>query len=518
VKLDLIAFLIRSLTVAGFGAVLLIALRRKSAEVRHLIALSALLAILAVGPLSLVRKVMPVTVFTTTVHADFRTDAEKLLSAPGLRSKVQEERLKQVAESFSDSANYTDPLSLLQLVWFAGLCLFLMKLATEAARIGLRISRSTAAELDCRYRVFTDPSAVVPMTAWWGSYVVLLPKTWPMWSEDRLKTVLDHEIAHIERLDLPAHFFGAIACAVSWPNPIAWWLLARARELAEHAVDDRIIENGADPSDYANDLLEIAVEGRAVRGLMAIPMATQSHLSRRIEMLVRNRRELGSVKPAGLISLGAAFGALTLCATGWSIVGTPAVMTPHLGAKPKLKTSPVPENPNFEIVTALYAVPSSIDYSALGQRTKSENGPSGWVDTAADSKIQRFIETNHLQPLVRRFESVPPDGREVDSKTWVDVKNPLSKITTVRFKVVSAKVVPKDPSVRSATYNLFVELTVAPNGKGPHTRWVVQQSSLSTAIPLGQSNYDFIRSPQDRSTDLLVVTLARDLPNELARP
>jgi len=79
-----------------------------------------------------------------------------------------------------------------------------------SARIGLR--RSVVA--------FESSLPVVPMT--WGCLrpVVLLPMNWGDWSEERLRCVLLHELAHVKRFDVVFQMIGRLAAGFYWFHPL----------------------------------------------------------------------------------------------------------------------------------------------------------------------------------------------------------------------------------------------------------------------------------------------------------
>ena len=111
-------------------------------------------------------------------------------------------------------------------------------------------------------RVCINRDQLPPTAITWGAVrpVVLLPKTSSSWSEDRRRTVLLHEFAHVRRLDCLGQTVATAACAIYWFNP-AVWLAARAlRAEAETASDDLVIQRGTAPSTYASELLSIAAE------------------------------------------------------------------------------------------------------------------------------------------------------------------------------------------------------------------------------------------------------------------
>jgi len=98
----------------------------------------------------------------------------------------------------------------------------------------------------------------MPLT--WGILrpVVLLPEGAREWPPARLRSVLLHELVHVERLDLLAQAIAQAACCLYWFHPLAWMAARQLRKERERACDDLVLSAGARPVTYADQLLEIA--------------------------------------------------------------------------------------------------------------------------------------------------------------------------------------------------------------------------------------------------------------------
>jgi len=98
----------------------------------------------------------------------------------------------------------------------------------------------------------------VPVT--WGLFhpVVLLPAGAVIWSEERRRVVLLHELVHVVRLDSSSQVMAQIACSFYWFHPLAWLASSQMRKERERASDDQVVCMGIRPTDYASHLLELA--------------------------------------------------------------------------------------------------------------------------------------------------------------------------------------------------------------------------------------------------------------------
>jgi TonB family protein len=115
--------------------------------------------------------------------------------------------------------------------------------------------------------------------------VILLPAEAGQWPPERLRTVLLHELAHIDRHDCWTLAMAEMAVALYWFHPLAWWAAGCARRERERACDDRVLAAGVAASGYASDLLEVA-RGRLDTALPAPAMARPSNIETRLRAIL----------------------------------------------------------------------------------------------------------------------------------------------------------------------------------------------------------------------------------------
>ncbi|HEY4303052.1 MAG TPA: M56 family metallopeptidase [Gemmatimonadaceae bacterium] len=144
----------------------------------------------------------------------------------------------------------------------------------------------------------------VPMT--WGLIypTVLLPIDADEWTDERRTIVLLHELAHVNRLDAFTQFVAQLATAIFWFNPFAW-LAAHAMRIArELACDDCVLASGARPSDYAQDLLQIArtFSTRSDLAVAALAMARRGDLEDRLLAILDPATNRSTVSGSRLIA------------------------------------------------------------------------------------------------------------------------------------------------------------------------------------------------------------------------
>ncbi|MDJ0839989.1 MAG: M56 family metallopeptidase [Acidobacteriota bacterium] len=87
---------------------------------------------------------------------------------------------------------------------------------------------------------------------------VLVPFAARRWPEARVRAVLLHELAHLQRNDLLHQFIAQLCCALYWYNPLVWLAARRLVVDREIASDDFVLNSGLKASDYAAHLLAAA--------------------------------------------------------------------------------------------------------------------------------------------------------------------------------------------------------------------------------------------------------------------
>lgn len=146
-------------------------------------------------------------------------------------------------------------------------------------------------------------SATMPMT--WGILhpTILLPAESAVWTTDRIRVVLLHELAHVARHDCLTQTLASIACALYWFHPASWHAARRLRVERELACDDRVLAAGTRAREYAAHLLEVARDYRAPRlaGAAAIGMARPSQLEGRLLAVLDAVRDRSTVSPRSAV-------------------------------------------------------------------------------------------------------------------------------------------------------------------------------------------------------------------------
>ena len=274
-------------------------LRRRSASVRHwLLAMAVACALL-----------MPVLVFVAPTwqvpvvgNLELPTDtAVEVSVAPGSSSAaISSPRATRPA---APNAGY-DIGQLVVTLWLAGTVVGLAVLLVGLARLAVvaaaarradpgrcatlagEIARAFGLRRPVRLLYGDHPAMLVT----WGLIrpTVILPESARSWTDDRLRVVLCHELAHVHRGDWGTQLAAELFRAVYWFNPFAWIVCRRLRLDSEHACDDAVLNAGVAASAYASHLLDLAraCSGRRAAWSPALPVARPSGLERRVRAML----------------------------------------------------------------------------------------------------------------------------------------------------------------------------------------------------------------------------------------
>lgn len=289
----LFSITIRAMLVLAVAFLVAFALRRSSAATRHLLWVAVFACLFALPVLSSLPEPMR--------QIQLPAPAMLLPAAPAISAAV--------ANPAPPAPKFDWPGFLLML-WLGGAAVVWGRLLIGVSRLA-RLARNAPPADEPRYaqllpeltaRIGVHPKialmegapGAMPMA--WGLFrpVILLPEDAPGWPDERLRLALAHEMIHVARHDSLTQRLAQFACGLYWFLPPVWMAASRLRRERELACDDRVLALGAEASDYAQTLLDLARSLRpAPAHAAAVSMAQPSELEGRVVALLdpsRNRR------------------------------------------------------------------------------------------------------------------------------------------------------------------------------------------------------------------------------------
>jgi TonB family protein len=309
--------MIKASVILGAAYILTFFLRRRAAAERHIV---WAVAVLSASLLPAFSFVLPA--WQPAFAARFASTLPAILSRTDAAARgSQSPRVMFQAISIETTAGILERAT--PVVWVGGALICLMFAARGFARRARMRSRSmamcdgriqavlaqVALQLGCRRAIRIEQSMDESMPMTWGIFRprILLPRSAEYWPDSRLRAVLAHEIAHVQRMDWLTQMGAQVVCSMYWFNPLFWMAANRMHRESELASDDAVLRLGVDARDYATHLLDIARSFCKSKTAWALAMARPSHLEKRFAALLtaKIKREAVSLRKSTLIAVTA---------------------------------------------------------------------------------------------------------------------------------------------------------------------------------------------------------------------
>jgi beta-lactamase regulating signal transducer with metallopeptidase domain len=243
--MDLMSLTVKTSLILALGMLATVALRRRSAAVRHWI-LALTLVCAAAAPI--VGRLTPSwTLPTFLAPTSVRGQVVDVSFSPVLRPGAG----TAIVPPTTQSSPGRDLVSAaVGLVWLIGIVVNVSLLLIGMFRLNrFRSTQSVAGPaitaslthvagiLGLRRHVALIRSTRPAVIVTWGvvNPKVILPADAEMWPRERLDVVLAHEVAHITRGDWLVQTAAEICKAIYWFNPLFWVACARLRYESERA-------------------------------------------------------------------------------------------------------------------------------------------------------------------------------------------------------------------------------------------------------------------------------------------
>ena len=274
----LIHSLWQCLGVAALAAALMAFSRRPS--IRYLIAVCALALMLAVPAATLfvlMKSDAPVEAFFPASSGSFVPGVSKIANAPmaAAPSTVRGDNAARTFENFSYVLPSPSVLPWLVGAWLSGVVLFSLRFTGGFLLLEHRRRRQSAVPdprimamcreiqhqlgLDRAIRYLECGWLQAPAVIGWIRPIVLLPvSALTGLSEEQLRAVIAHELAHIRRLDSYVNLFQILVETLLFYHPAMWWLNRRIRVERELCCDEMAVSLTGNRLEYARALTLMA--------------------------------------------------------------------------------------------------------------------------------------------------------------------------------------------------------------------------------------------------------------------
>jgi beta-lactamase regulating signal transducer with metallopeptidase domain len=232
-------------------------------------------------------------------------------------------------------------------------------------------------------RVSESGLVSVPVTIGVLRPTILLPLGWQDWDDEKLDSILVHEMSHVARHDPWTQCISVLHRAIFWFNPFAWWLHRHLADLAEQASDEAALSEGADRDRYARTLLGFfeTIRIAPIRvWWQGVSMARASQAEQRVQRILAWR---GAFTMHRKRSAMVAIIACVIAVVFLAAASRPAdhnQVPPNGFSAQQPATTPARSDSEIPSPAARSAVPST---PAAPERGISEGGPAAEAPAAA---------------------------------------------------------------------------------------------------------------------------------------
>ncbi len=150
---------------------------------------------------------------------------------------------------------------------------------------------------------------------------IYLPVTWRNWSENELRLILRHEVAHAQRRDLWVTLLQLFMITLFFFNPFVWLVSSKLNRYREQACDDLALSQcGGSPVEYCRTLCAFLQKGprRSEAAFAALYFFESARmLKERLQYLLHKQEDSVMRRSATLRVITLAFIGMAMVALSW---------------------------------------------------------------------------------------------------------------------------------------------------------------------------------------------------------
>ena len=425
--------------ILAIARLLLAALPRASAAMKHVIATAALIGVALLPTLTLITPTIELNVGRASAPPAVAEKGRTEARPASVIGVTDDESIATAISVVKATGIAEKPLTILErsmslvrstwkgmiVLTAAGIALFMLghmfagmfgvwlvsrraeELTSETALRELDDARGLLA-LGRDVRLLKSDRVAVPVV--WGIFkpVLLLPADVEQWPAERLRVVLLHELAHLRRWDGLSLILTRIAVSLFWFHPLAWSLERAGRSECERACDDLVLASGTKPSEYADHLLAIAREMPAFDPFRSVTLAMSRKTQLEGRLLSILQRDVARRVFSGR-------GVAVACALAVAVIAPIAAMrlvakpSDEKDKKPVVKEEKLLSDSEVTVTPDVEAI-SDFVFTKLGGTPSTGRG---WYDRAYD-----FYHDGKYTEAAVAFRNAGDEGFKVDTSYY----------------------------------------------------------------------------------------------------
>ena len=304
----LLSTFIKCIALLIIAALIQLCLKKLSSNLKHVFWLILLFSVVFMPVCSFV---IPPDIFLFKIQSGSSSEALRILDVVLPRYNEFGAQIRSAAGMISATAMMQSPGLMFPweiicvIFWLTGTMCSLVRVVVGKFGI-IRIVRDTRVSENSRIKkiledvsadfniqrkiqVLTSPSCRVPFTYGTFKPVILLPHDATTWPEERLRSVLIHELAHVRRVDSLTHMCARIVCSFFWFIPMVWIAYRHVHIEQEKSCDEYAVGEGIDAARYARHILNVVrfARGRVYLTGIFISRGKRNMLEKRILHLLK---------------------------------------------------------------------------------------------------------------------------------------------------------------------------------------------------------------------------------------
>lgn len=299
--------------VALLLSIVLLMLNKKSARVRYLVSVGALLFFAAISIRTFVEHYSSSNVIekqteqTENINQVSSTNNPITNSSAVNNTVTDKGFFEQVAQEYGNY--FYQHIPLIVTIYLLGVLFLTLKL-TGGFLYTQRLKHHKIITIDSKFELMKNnisdklnikqkvkllESALVnaPITLGYLKPVVLFPLgTLTGLSYTQVEAIIAHELAHIKRADYLVNLFQSIVEILFFYHPAIWWISSIIREERENVCDDIALEVSEQPAELARALVYVSQFGTSQPSLAMSAIGNKNILTRRVKrMMGENKRK-----------------------------------------------------------------------------------------------------------------------------------------------------------------------------------------------------------------------------------
>lgn len=297
--------------IAFLLSIILFLLNTRSAHVRYLVALGALLIFTSAAVRTFLDHYQPAK--NNNIIESVSADRQEILPEdksllPGNYQPKEPGVISRIDSWFREYLHQYMPL--IVFIYLLGVLFLTLKLTggflytqrikhyrvNEAESKYQTIVSRISSMLDIKKEVKLMESALVkiPQTIGYFKPVILFPLgTLTGMSSNQLEAAIAHELAHIKRADYLVNFFQSLLEVVFFYHPAVWWISSIIRDERENVCDDLAVDACGKPSALAKALVYIGYN-KIETGFAVGLAGNQNKLKRRVTRMIGENKTMNS--------------------------------------------------------------------------------------------------------------------------------------------------------------------------------------------------------------------------------